>query len=107
MTKKELQLQINFLVSELERLRKGYNKLSDEAFNDRTQKLRFYQMYRKADEKAERYGGLLVSIHEIIQAHYTGDDVDYDAIRKLIDDWYESEITKWEPRVGRGGGWVT
>ncbi len=51
-------------------------------------------MWRKADEKAERYGGLLVAIHEIIQAHYTGDDVDYDAIRKLVDYWYESEITK-------------
>lgn len=31
MTKKELQEQINFLVSELQRLRGGYNKLSDEA----------------------------------------------------------------------------
>ena len=92
MTKKELQEQINFLVSELQRLRGGYNKLSDEALNDRLNKNKFYGMWRKADEKAERYGGLLVAIHEIIQAHYTGDDVDYDAIRKLIDDWYESEM---------------
>ena len=94
MTKEELQAQINFLVSELERLRNGYNKLSDEAFNDRTQKLRFYGMYQKADEKAERYGGLLATIYEIIHASVE-DDVDYyDAIHQLIDDWYESEIIK-------------
>ena len=94
MTKEELQAQINFLVSELERLRNGYNKLSDEAFNDRTQKLRFYGMYQKADEKAERYGGLLATIYEIIHASVE-DDVDYyDAIHQLIDDWYDSEITK-------------
>ena len=88
MTKKELQELINFLVSELKILREGYNKLSDDASNDRLSKNKFYEMWRKADEKAEQYGGLLVAIHEIIQAHYTGDDVDYDAIRKLIDDWY-------------------
>ena len=94
MTKEELQAQINFLVSELERLRNGYNKLSDEAFNDRTQKLRFYGMYQKADEKAERYGGLLSTIYDTIHAKVE-DDVDYfDVIHTLIDDWYESEITK-------------
>lgn len=56
MTKKELQEQINFLVSELKRLREGYNKLSVEEFNNRTQKLRFYGMYQKADEKAVKLG---------------------------------------------------
>jgi len=94
MTKKELQEQINFLVSELKILRKGYNELSVEEFNNRTQKLRFYGMYQKADEKAERYGGLLVTLHQLIQHHYTGEDVDLSAIRKLIEDWYESEILK-------------
>ena len=53
MTKKELQAQINFLVSELKRLRNGYNKLSDEAFNDKINKNKFYGMWRKADEKAD------------------------------------------------------
>lgn len=91
MTKKELQAQINFLVSELERLRNGYNKLSDEAFNDRINKNKFYGMWRKADEKAERYGGLLVTIYGIVNAHYKGDDVDCGAIRKLVVDWYVSE----------------
>ena len=48
----------------------------------------------KADEKAERYGGLLATIYEIIHASVE-DDVDYyDAIHQLIDDWYDSEITK-------------
>ena len=94
MTKKELQAQINFLVSELERLRNGYNKLSDEAFNDRINKNKFYGMWRKADEKAERYGGLLVTIYDTIHARVE-DDVDYfDVIHTLIDDWYESEIIK-------------
>lgn len=94
MTKKELQAQINFLVSELERLRKGYNKLSDEAFNDKMNKNKFYEMWRKADDKAERYGGLLVTIYEIIHAPKE-DDVDYyDAIHQLIDDWHEQEIIK-------------
>ena len=94
MTKKELQAQINFLISELERLRNGYNKLSDEAFNDKIDKIKYQRMCQKADEKAERYGGLLVTIHEIIHAKRE-DDVDYyDAIHQLIDDWYESEITK-------------
>ena len=94
MTKKELQAQINFLVSELERLRNGYNKLSDEAFNDRINKNKFYGMWRKADDKAERYGGLLVTIYEII---HTKREDDYDAIHQLItliDDWYEQEIIK-------------
>ena len=96
MTKKELQAQINFLISELERLRNGYNKLSDEAFNNKIDKNKFYGMWRKADEKAERYGGLLVTIHEIIHAP-KGDDADYyyiNTIHQLIDDWYESEIIK-------------
>lgn len=94
MTKKELQAQINFLVSELERLRKGYNKLSGEAFNDRMNKNKFYGMWRKADEKAERYGGLLVTIYDIIHAKKE-DDVDYyDTIHQLIDDWYDEEIIK-------------
>ena len=94
MTKEELQSQINFLVSELERLRNGYNKLSDEAFNDRTQKLRFYGMYQKADDKAERYGGLLATIYDTIHAKVE-DDVDYfDVIHTLIDDWYDEEIIK-------------
>ena len=94
MTKKELQEQINFLVSELKRLREGYSKLSDEAFKHRIEKNNFYRMWRKADEKAERYGGLLCTIYDIIHAKVE-DDVDYyDAIHQLIDDWYESEITK-------------
>lgn len=94
MTKEELQAQINFLASELKRLREGYSKLSDEAFNDRINKNKFYGMWRKADDKAERYGGLLVTIYEIIHAKKE-DDVDYyDAIHQLIDDWYELEITK-------------
>ena len=94
MTKKELQEQINFLVSELKRLREGYNKLSVEEFNNRTQKLRFYGMYQKADEKAERYGGLLCTIYDTIHEKVE-DDVDYyDVIHQLIDDWYEQEITK-------------
>ena len=94
MTKKELQSQINFLVSELERLRNGYNKLSDEAFNDRINKNKFYGMWRKADDKAERYGGLLATIYDTIHAKVE-DDVDYfDVIHTLIDDWYESEIIK-------------
>lgn len=94
MTKKELQAQINFLVSELERLRNGYNKLSDEAFNDRINKNKFYGMWRKADDKAERYGGLLATIYDTIHARVE-DDVDYfDVIHTLIDDWYESEIIK-------------
>ena len=51
-------------------------------------------MWLKSDEKAERYGGLLVTIYEIIHAKRE-DDVDYyDAIHQLIDDWYESEIIK-------------
>ena len=94
MTKKELQAQINFLVSELERLRNGYNKLSDESFNHQINKLNYSEMYRKAEDKAGRYGGLLITIYEIIHAKRE-DDVDYyDAIHRLIDDWYESEITK-------------
>lgn len=94
MTEKELQAQINFLVSELEHLRKGYNKLSDEAFNDRMNKNKFYEMWRKADEKSERYGGLLVTIYEIIHSPKE-DDVDYyDDIHQLIDDWYDEEIIK-------------
>ena len=62
MTKKELQELINFLVSELKRLREGYNKLSDEAFNNRMNKNKLYGMWRKADDKAERYGGLLLNL---------------------------------------------
>lgn len=94
MTKKELQAQINFLVSELQRLRNGCNKLSDEAFNDRINKNKFYGMWKKADDKAERYGGLLVTIHEIIHDKKE-DDVDcYDAIHQLIDDWHEQEVIK-------------
>ena len=91
MTKKELQEQINFLIDELKRLREGYSKLSVEEFNNRTQKLRFYGMWRKADEKAERYGGLLCTIYDTIHAKVE-DDVDYyDVIHQLIDDWYEEE----------------
>ena len=94
MTKTELQSQIIFLVGELQRLRKGYNKLSEEAFNDRTNKLKFYEMWIKADERAGRYGGLLVAIYQII--HTKEDDVDYyDAIHQLIDDWYDEEIIKY------------
>ena len=94
MTKKELQAQINFLVSELQRLREGYSKLSDEAFNDRINKNKFYRMWRKADEKAERYGGLLCAIYDTIHAPKE-DDVDYyDVIHQLIDDWYDEEIIK-------------
>ena len=94
MTKKELQAQINFLVSELKRLREDYSKLSDEAFNDKIDKIKYQRIYQEADDKAERYGGLLVIIHEIIHAKRE-DDVDYyDAIHQLIDDWYESEIIK-------------
>lgn len=94
MTKKELQAQINFLVSELKRLREGYNKLSDEALNDRLNKNKFYGMWKKADEKAERCGGLLWTIHDTIHAK-DEDEVDYyDVIHQLIHDWYESEITK-------------
>lgn len=97
MNKKELQAQINFLVSELEHLRKGYNKLSEEAFNDRINKNKFYGMWRKADEKAERYGGLLFAIKDILnQESVDEDDAVYrlDGITKLIDDWYEQEIIK-------------
>lgn len=94
MTKKELQAQINFLVSELQRLRKGYNKLSDEAFNDRINKNKFYEMYQKADEKAERYGGLLITIYEIIHAKQDDNYDYYDVIHQLIDGWYEEEIIK-------------
>ena len=94
MTKKELQELINFLVSELKRLREGYNKLSDEAFNNRMNKNKFYGMCRKADDKAERYGGLLCTIYDTIHAKVE-DDIDYyDVIHQLVDDWYESEITK-------------
>jgi len=95
MTKKELQEQINFLVSELKRLREGYNKLSDEAFNDKINKDKFYKMYQKADEKAERYGGLLCTLYDTIHAKAGGDDYDhYDVIYQLIDDWYEEEKLK-------------
>lgn len=94
MTRKELQSQIIFLERELQRLRKGYNKLSKEAFNDRTNKLKFYEMWRKADERAGRYGGLLVAIYEIIHAPKEEDVDYYYAIHQLIDDWYESEIIK-------------
>ena len=94
MTKKELQEQINFLVSELKRLREGYSKLSDEAFNDRLNKNKFYGMWRKADEKAERYGGLLCTIYYTIHAK-AEDDVDYyDVIHQLIDDWYKENTWK-------------
>ena len=94
MTKKELQAQINFLIDELKKLSDAYKKLSDEAFNNRINKNKFYGMWRKADEKAERYGGLLCTIYDTIHAK-TEDDVDYyDVILQLIDDWYESEITK-------------
>lgn len=94
MTKKELQAQINFLVSELQGLRTGYDKLSEEAFNDRINKNKFYGMWRKADEKAERYGGLLCTLHDTIHAP-AKDDVDYyDVIHQLIDDWYDEEIIK-------------
>lgn len=89
MTKKELQAQINFLVSELEHLRTGYNKLSDEAFNNLTQKLRFYVMYQKVDEKAERYGGLL---HTLYEASKELDGMI--TICQLLDDWYEQEVIK-------------
>lgn len=94
MTKKELQAQINFLVSELEHLRNGYHKLSDEAFNDRINKNKFYGMWRKADDKAERYGGLLVTIHEIIHTKQDDNYDYYDVIHQLIDDWHEQEIIK-------------
>ena len=97
MTKKELQAQINFLVSELKRLREGYSKLSDEAFNDRMNKNKFYGMWRKSDDKAERYGGLLFAIKDILnQESVDEDDAVYrlDGITQLIDDWYEQEITK-------------
>ena len=94
MTKKELQAQINFLISELKRLREGYNKLSDEAFNDKMDKIKFHGMWRKADEKAEQYGGLLYTIYETIHAKVE-DEVDYyDVIHQLIDDWHEQEIVK-------------
>ena len=53
MTRKELQEQIIFLVSELKKLREGYSKLSDEAFNDKINKNKFYKMWRKADERAD------------------------------------------------------
>lgn len=93
MAKKELQAQINFLISELKILRNGYNKLSDEAFNERIDKNKFYGMWIKADERAGRYGGVLIAIHDII--HAKEEDVDsYYAIHQLIDDWYESEIIK-------------
>ena len=97
MTKKELQAQINFIVSELKRLREGYNKLSDEAFNDKINKAKFYRMWQKSDEKAERYGGLLLAIKDILnQESVDEDDAIYrlDGISQLIDNWYESEITK-------------
>ena len=94
MTRKELQEQIIFLVSELKKLREGYGKLSDEAFNDKINKNKFYEMWRKADERAGRYGGLLATIYDTIHAKVE-DDVDYyDVIHQLIDDWYESEIVK-------------
>ena len=93
MTKAELQAQINFLISELKILRDGYNKFSDEAFNERIDKNKFYGMWIKADERAERYGGVLIAIHDII--HAKEDDVDYYyAIHRLIDDWYDEEIIK-------------
>lgn len=97
MTKKEPQAQINFLISELERLRNGYNKLSDEAFNDKIDKIKYQGMWRKADEKAERYGGLLFAIKNILnQESVDEDDAVYrlDGISRLIDDWYEEEIIK-------------
>ena len=47
MTEKELQTQNNFLVSELKILRDDYTKLSKA-------KNTFYEMWLKADEKAER-----------------------------------------------------
>ena len=83
MTEKELQTQINFLVSELKILREDYNKLSKA-------KNTFYEMWLKADEKAERYGGLLCTIYDTIHAKVEK----YDVIYQLVDDWYESEITK-------------
>lgn len=94
MTEKELQEQINFLIDELKRLREGYNKLSDEAFIDRLDKNKFYRMWQKADDKAERYGGLLYTIYDTIHAKVEDDVAYYDMIHGLIDDWYESEIVK-------------
>lgn len=94
MTKKELQAKINFLVSELQRLRNGYEKLSEEAFNDRMNKNKFYGMLRKADDKAEKYCDLLLTIYDTIHARME-DDVDYyDVIHTLVDDWYDEEIIK-------------
>ena len=97
MTKKELQAQINFLISELQRLREGYKKLSDEAFNDKIDKIKYQGMYRKADDKVERYGGLLFAIKDILnQESIDEDDAVYrlDGIAQLIDDWYKEEIIK-------------
>ena len=52
---------------------------------------KFYEMWIKADERAERYGGVLIAIHDIV--HAKEDDVDYyDAIHQLIDDWYDEEV---------------
>ena len=94
MTEKELQAQINFLLDELRNLRDAYKKLSDEAFNDRMNKNKFYGMWRKADEKAERYGGLLITIYNTIHTKVEYDVDYYDVIHQLIDDWYDEEIIK-------------
>ena len=83
MTEKELQTQINFLVSELKVLREDYTKLSKA-------KNLFYEMWQKADDRAERYGGLLSTIYDTIHAKVEK----YDVIYQLVDDWYESEIEK-------------
>lgn len=91
MTKQELQGQINFLFSELKRLREDYNNLSDEALKDRHTKNNLYVMWREADEKVERYVGILLAIKELSDKVIVDTDYRINAISKLINYWYESE----------------
>lgn len=91
MTKKELQAQINFLVDELQKLSEAYKELRDEARDDRLDRNTMYKLWQNAEERTERYGGLLYTIYDIIYS--TEEDVDYYyEIYKLINDWYESEF---------------
>lgn len=94
MTKQELQVEINFLVSELEKLDKAYNELAYEALNHRMCKNKFYEWWRKADARAERYEGVLSDIKDILDRERIDSYeqiYDLNEIGLLIDKWFEKE----------------
>lgn len=94
MTKQELQAQIDLLVSELEELEHAYAELSYEAMTHRMCKNKFYEWWRKADVRADRYEGVLLDIKDILDRQRIDNYeqiYDLNEIGLLIDKWYEKE----------------